>query len=159
MDEKERRKLAERLGKEWDKLREQFRMDDPVWGPLEKVLPYKWCGAFMYMGRTRGIHLYKHGFTRRYLNIDDDGSTYRYLPGSGRYVAMNRFEAVESVFEGLAEMGIDRAAPYDDEARRRRQKAMEDAGMSLISLGPRDGSRSNSKRQGSRKRTQKRSAR
>jgi hypothetical protein len=155
MDENERRRLEENLVKEWDKLREQFHMDDPVWDPLEKALPYKWCGGFMYMGRTNGIHMYKHGFTRHYLNLDDDGNAYRYLPGSERYVPMNRFEAIENAFEGLALMGIDRSTPYDDAAVRRRHKAIEDSGMSLISLGKRDETPDGSARRRPRKRTRK----
>ena len=156
MDENERRKLEENLHKEWDKLREQFHMDDPVWEPLEKALPYKWCGAFMYMGRTNGVHMYKHGFTRHYLNLDDEGNAYRFLPGSERYVPMNRFEAIENAFEGLALMGIDRSAPYDDAAVRRRHKAIEDSGMSLISLGQRGGAARGSRRRNPSKRTRKR---
>jgi hypothetical protein len=157
MDENERRKLEENLQNEWDKLREQFHIDDPVWEPLEKALPYKWCGGFMYMGRVDGVHMYKHGFTRHYLNVDDEGNAYRYLPGLERYVPMNRFEAIENAFEGLALMGIDRSTPYDDVAVRRRHKAIEDSGMSLISLGPRAAApRGGSRRRRARKRTRKR---
>ena len=155
MDENERRKLTEKLQKEWDKLREQFYIDDPVWTPLEKALPRKWCGAFMYMGRVDGIHMYKHGFTRHYLNLDDDGNAYRYLPGSNRYVPMSRFEAIENAFEGLALMGIDRSAPYDDTAVDRRHKAIEESGMSLISLGHEKENRNDTPRRSSRKRTRK----
>jgi hypothetical protein len=156
MEESERRKLEQNLSKEWDKLRNQFHMDDPVWEPLEKALPYKWCGGFMYMGRVDGIHMYKNGFTRHYLNLDDEGNAYRYLPGSNRYVPMNRFEAIENAFEGLALMGIDRSTPYDDDAVRRRHNAIEDSGMSLISLGNRGPASRGSGRRRSRKRTRKR---
>jgi hypothetical protein len=30
----------------------------------------------MYMGRVNGINLYKHGITRTYLNLDDEGNCY-----------------------------------------------------------------------------------
>ena len=156
MDENARRELEEKLQAEWGKLSEEFHMDDPVWEPLQEALPYKWCGGFMYMGRVDGIHLYKHGFTRHYLNLDGEGNAYRYLPGSDRYVPMNRFEAIENAFEGLALMGIDRSAPYDDAARRRRHKAMADSGMSLISLGPRGTTPRRSRRRRPRKQTRKR---
>ena len=156
MDEKERRKLEQKLRKEWDKLREQFHMDDPMWGPLEEVLPYRWCGGFMYMGRVDGVHMYKHGFTRHYLNLDDEGNAYRYLPASNKYVPMNRFEAIENVFEGLVLMGIDRSTPYDNAALRRRHKAIEDSGMSLISLGQLGAAPRSSGPRRTRKRTRKR---
>ena len=32
------------------------------------------------MGRVNGINRYKHGITRTYLNLDDEGNCY--LPGS-----------------------------------------------------------------------------
>jgi hypothetical protein len=43
----------------------------------------------MYMATLRHeserftIHLYKHRDTRRYINLDDGGSAYEYLAGSG----------------------------------------------------------------------------
>lgn len=68
---------------------------EPVWQPLEQVakvvrqsseLPHFHHGEFMYMAavvnkrlRVR-IHLYKHIDTRRYLNLDDGGHAYAYLP-------------------------------------------------------------------------------
>jgi hypothetical protein len=38
----------------------------------------------MYMGRVNGINLYKHGITRTYLNLDDEGNCYT-VTGSGCY--------------------------------------------------------------------------
>ena len=68
---------------------------EPVWQPLEQLakvvrqsseLPHFHHGEFMYMAavvnkrlRVR-IHLYKHIDTRRYLNLDDGGHAYAYLP-------------------------------------------------------------------------------
>ncbi len=48
------------------------------WKPLENRLGRKQCLGFMYMGRVNGINLYKHGITRTYLNLDDDGNCYIY---------------------------------------------------------------------------------
>lgn len=56
---------------------------------------------FMFMGRAdsrrRRIWTYKHVATRRYINIDDAGHTYRYvapadLDKPGRYVAHRRLQ-------------------------------------------------------------------
>ena len=55
------------------------------------------CDDFMIMGRVvrtkrPDITLFKHRYTRRYLNLDATGRPYRYIPpradadGSGRYV-------------------------------------------------------------------------
>src|SRR6266700_7109272 len=54
------------------------------WKPLEKVLGKARCAGFMFMGRVNGINLYKHGITRTYLNLDDDGNCYVFR-GSWRY--------------------------------------------------------------------------
>lgn len=32
------------------------------------------CVGFMYMGRVNGINLYKHGISRTYLNLNDEGT-------------------------------------------------------------------------------------
>ena len=51
----------------------------------------------MYMGRAGGIVLYKHQYTRRYLNIDAaTGRFYRYT--NENYVEIDRRQAFESVY-------------------------------------------------------------
>lgn len=47
------------------------------------------CGKLLRRGRP-DVFLYKHGFTRRYLNVDEAGHTYRCFPprgerGNGQY--------------------------------------------------------------------------
>jgi len=72
----------------------------PCWGPLIDVLMER----FMYMGTTtcpavmgkRRIHMYKHVWTRRYLNIDDRGFTYQWK--NGKYCPVNVDEAIAHVF-------------------------------------------------------------
>ena len=55
---------------------------EPVWAPLERLLGKGRCVGFMFMGRTNGtINRYKHGITRTYLNLDDEGNCY--VPGNG----------------------------------------------------------------------------
>lgn len=72
-------------------------VDHPCWGPLEQVaeltivspdLPVIDPGHFMYMARLEGpgrpdLNLYKHYYTRCYLNLDDAGHAYVYV-GPGR---------------------------------------------------------------------------
>jgi hypothetical protein len=56
--------------------------DKPNWPQLEATLPAVELGDFMYMGNSGKIELYKHRFTRRYLNISRDAQTfYQYLDG------------------------------------------------------------------------------
>jgi hypothetical protein len=49
----------------------------------------------MYMGRVRDIELYKHRWTRRYLNIDSDGRFYFYA--GGNYVEVTQTAALDHV--------------------------------------------------------------
>lgn len=72
-------------------------VDKPNWEPLERALPLPQCSDFMYMGRAGEIELYKHYFTRRYLNIGRDSQTfYRYW--EGKYVEVSRTEALDHVY-------------------------------------------------------------
>lgn len=65
------------------KVIEQRCPDRPLWGPLLKVLPEKTVAQFMFMGEvlcesgTR-IFLYKHIWTRRYINLDRQGQAYQF---------------------------------------------------------------------------------
>ena len=46
------------------------------WKPLEAKLGAARCAGFMFMGRLNGINQYKHGISRRYLFLDDEGRAY-----------------------------------------------------------------------------------
>lgn len=66
------------------------------WAPLELAVPSGQLDNYMYMGRVGKIELYKHRFTRRYLNISQDGcSFYRYLGGT--YVEISKADALSYV--------------------------------------------------------------
>ena len=70
---------------------------EPNWCPLEMVLTPGDCEDFMYMGRTGEIELYKHRWTRRYLNIRGDGGRFYRLAGNA-YIEISRDEAIEHVY-------------------------------------------------------------
>lgn len=59
------------------------------WAPLRAVLPLEGCDPWMWMGRRvegdRVIEQYKHRYTRRYLNLDQDGQAWTWQ--TGRIVA------------------------------------------------------------------------
>jgi hypothetical protein len=79
----------------WDgECQEEYA--NPNWEPLTRIAGPDRVGEFMWMGRLRGdgwsMELYKHRVTRRYLNIDLDGNTYRYL--DSQYVPITSSEAV-----------------------------------------------------------------
>ena len=57
-------------------------MDNNHWKPLVSRLGAARCAGFMYMGQANRIHQYKHGLTRRYLLLDDDGRAYEAAGGN-----------------------------------------------------------------------------
>lgn len=74
----------------------EIEANEPDWKPLETVLSRRACEDFMYMGRCGDIHLYKHYFSRRYLNISSDGGRfYRYC--GGRYIEVAREIALDNL--------------------------------------------------------------
>jgi hypothetical protein len=127
---------VDRLSAELIELMNDYKFDKPNWAPLEKVMPLKWCPGFMWMAETGGIHLYKHGFTRHYLNLDEEGNAYRYLGPPSRYERMDLHEAIEWVFQGLEKMGETRESAYDDDAVRRKHEALTAAGWTTINVSP-----------------------
>ena len=77
-------------------IKTAITVGDPNWAPLEFAVPARELENFMYMGRTGEIELYKHQFTRRYLNIERKSHKfYRYL--DGKYVEITRTAALEHV--------------------------------------------------------------
>ncbi len=67
------------------------------WQPLMNTL----MSTFMFMGYAKTptgvqIHLYKHIWTRRYINLDNMGQAYHYENGGYRPVQM--VEALSHVF-------------------------------------------------------------
>ena len=62
-------------------------MTTPNWEPLETFMNTPACieadhspEEFMWMGTTAGIETYKHRETRRTLNLDSEGQTYKFNP-------------------------------------------------------------------------------
>lgn len=120
-----------------DQWAEENLFGEPDWGPLEAAIPREWCGGFMWMQRvkhrSRFIELYKHGITRRYLNLDQTGDAYEYT-GKG-YRRIDFENAIEWVFEDLEEWGLSRETVYDDEFIARKYEALRKAGWTVISTG------------------------
>ena len=78
----------------------QADSETPNWTPLEAVVGDR-AKNFMFMGvvPARAIIRYKHGDTRRYLNIAPASlRTYRFLSLTGQYVEISRDEALQHVF-------------------------------------------------------------
>lgn len=125
---------------------------EPVWTPLEAVLPFEWCGGFMYMGahearilcgspdkRTRKtVFMYKHGITRRYLMIGDDLQAYGYAAsfcevGDPAYTWLPMEDAIARVFEDIDQFGADRTTKYNSAFIAERNARLTAAGYTVVS--------------------------
>lgn len=102
------------------------------WKPLASPLGEERCVGFMFMGRlSNGINQYKHGISRRYLFLDDEGDAYeRALDGGFRRIATN--EAIARIEEPLREIGETLDTPYDPEYIRRKDAALRAAGFEVF---------------------------
>ena len=118
-----------------DSATEPLRDDEPVWDPLEAVLPAAQCDGFMWMGhataRGRRVELYKHGITRRYLVVDAHGQAYRFE--NDQLEPVSTPDAIETVFAGLEAMGWMRETPYDDDFKAARNAVFGQHGLTVIS--------------------------
>jgi hypothetical protein len=114
------------------------RMED-YWKPLECLLGIDRCAGFMFMGRlSNGINQYKHGISRRYLFLDDDGVAYeRVHDGGFRRIAMG--EAIPRVEGRLREIGETLETPYDSDYMRRKDAALRAAGFEVLRFHIRHG--------------------
>lgn len=111
---------------------------DPSWHALESVLPIEDCAGFMFMNRAEGpqgqtVYCYKHGITRRYLNLDSAGKAFKYN-GAG-YDPIDLETAINHAFDGIERCGATRTTPYDDAFRAMRNQALADAGYLVLGGG------------------------
>jgi|GEM_PF-886352 len=76
------------------------KSDQPIWEPLKHVIGERYLPDFMFMGKKcigeRSVFLYKHIFTRCYLNLDEAGRTYRYQEST--YTPVDLTEALVHAF-------------------------------------------------------------
>ncbi len=105
--------------------------DDP-WSPLESLLGRNRCVGFMFMGRlSNGINQYKHGISRQYVFLDDDGVAYgRIHDGGFRRIAKS--EATARIEESLRTIGETLETPYDCEYIRSKDAVLRSAGFEVL---------------------------
>jgi len=110
------------------------------WKPLEERLGSTRCAGFMFMGRVNGINQYKHGISRRYLFLDDEGRTYE-AAGRNGFREIPVEEAIARVEAPLQEMGETLETPYDSAYISRKDAALREAGFDVlrIRIVPEDG--------------------
>src|SRR4029078_1270169 len=93
------------------------------WRPLETKPGTARCAGFMFMGRLNGINEYKHGLSRRYLFLDDDGKAYK-ARGRNEFRKIPFNEAWARVEEPLKELGETLKTTYDDAYVSRKEAAL-----------------------------------
>jgi hypothetical protein len=87
----------------------------------------------MFMGRVNGIYRYKHGITRTYLNLDDEGNCY--VPvGSGAYVPADWDAELVKLEACLATLGSRLTTAYDDDFIAQKRKALQEQGVTLLTI-------------------------
>jgi hypothetical protein len=87
----------------------------------------------MFMGRVNGINRYKHGITRTYLNLDDEGNSYL-REASGVYVLVDWRTELGKLQACLATLGLSLTTPYDDDFIAGKRKALQEQGISLLTI-------------------------
>ena len=103
------------------------------WKPLEKKLGVERCTGFMFMGRVNGINLYKHGISRSYLNLDDEGNCYVatkrgcYLPGDFDHEVAKLEECLKALHTTLE-------TSYDESFIARKREVLRQQGTSLLTF-------------------------
>jgi hypothetical protein len=103
------------------------------WKPLENRLGAARCAGFMFMGRVNGINLYKHGISRSYLNLDDDGNCY-IARRPGCYHPAD-FDHELSKLQGcLRGLGTTLETPYDESFITQKREALRQHGVSLLTI-------------------------
>ncbi len=84
------------------------------------------------MGRMNGIDQYKHGITRTYLNLDDQGNCW--VRANGVYVPGDWDVELGMLENCLASLGASLTTAYDEAFIASKQKELQQGGISLLTL-------------------------
>jgi hypothetical protein len=103
------------------------------WKPLETRLGAARCAGFMFMGCLNGINQYKHGLSRRYLLLDDEGRAYE-AAGRKEFREISFDEALAWVEEPLKELGETLETSYDNAYVSRKEAALRAAGLEVLRI-------------------------
>jgi hypothetical protein len=103
------------------------------WKPLETRLGDARCAGFMFMGNSNGVNQYKHGLSRRYLFLDDEGRAYE-AAGRNEFREIPFDKALARVEEPLKELGETLETAYDDAYVNRKEAALRAAGIEVLRI-------------------------
>lgn len=103
------------------------------WKPLENRLGRSRCEGFMFMGRLNGINLYKHGISRSYLNLDDDGNCY-VVGEPGCYLLADFDRELAKLEECLKGLQATLETRYDESFIAQKREVLRQQGISLLTF-------------------------
>jgi hypothetical protein len=103
------------------------------WKPLESMLGTVRCAGFMFMGRVNGINLYKHGITRSYLNLDDEGNCYS-QDEPGCYIRADFDQELAKLEDCLRGLRATLETSYDENFVARKREVLHQHGISLLTF-------------------------
>lgn len=106
---------------------------EPVWGPLERRLGKAKCVGFMFMGRLNAVNLYKHGITRTYMYLDDQGKCYKRLK-HGSFLPTDWDTELRRLEASLTALGYTLTTPYDEGFIAQKRNALLKRGISLSTI-------------------------
>lgn len=106
---------------------------EPNWKPLEKRLGRARCAGFMYMGRVNCINRYKHGISRTYLNLDDEGNCFIAEPNGCHTPIIFELELAK-LENCLASLQAALETPYDDVFIARKREVLRQQEISLLTI-------------------------
>jgi len=106
---------------------------NPVRNPLEEKLGPDRCVGFMHMGCVNGVHQYKHGITRTYINLDDQGNCYVWNQTLGFVNA--DFEVELSGLEAdLRKCNETLEVPYDEDYIALKEEVLQSLGIQTLRI-------------------------
>jgi len=103
------------------------------WKPLEERLGSTRCAGFMFMGRVNSINQYKHGISRRYLLLDDEGRAHQAF-GRNEFREIPFEEALALVEAPLKELGATLESPYDSAYVRLKEATLREVGIEVLRI-------------------------
>jgi hypothetical protein len=87
----------------------------------------------MFMGRINGVNRYKHGITRTYLNLDDNGRCYT-VGERGACTLASWEEELGRLEAALSQLGASLTTAYDDAFLERKRKLLQQQGIALLTV-------------------------
>jgi hypothetical protein len=87
----------------------------------------------MFMGRVNGVNLYKHGITRTYVYLDDEGNCYK-RGKRGSFVPTDWDSELRKLETCLTALGWTLTTSYAEDFVAQKRNALLKQGISLLTI-------------------------